>query len=75
MHDEDIPEAAHYAHLLCGRSSFIYQRDLEQNFRRLEEIIARGHWADARQLVGDLRKLAAALPAKLASGAPTAPPA
>jgi signal transduction histidine kinase/CheY-like chemotaxis protein len=75
VHDEDIPEAAHYAHLLCGRSSFIYERNLEQNFRRLEEIIARGHWADARQLVGDLRKLAAALPAKLASGAPTAPPA
>ncbi len=75
VHDEDIPEAAHYAHLLCGRTSFIYERDLEQNFRRLEEIIARGHWADARQLVGDLRKLAAALPAKLASGGPTVPPA
>jgi signal transduction histidine kinase/DNA-binding response OmpR family regulator len=75
IHDEDIPEAAHYAHLLCGRTSFIYERDLEQNFRRLEEIVARGHWADARQLVGELRKLAAALPAKLASGAPTVPPA
>ncbi len=75
VHDEDIPEAGHYAHLLCGRSSFIYERDLEQNFRRLEEIVARGHWADARQLVGELRKLAAALPAKLASGAPIVPPA
>ncbi len=75
IHDEDIPEAAHYAHLLCGRTSFIYERDLEQNFRRLEEIVARGHWADARQLVGELRQLAAALPAKLASGAPTVPPA
>jgi signal transduction histidine kinase/DNA-binding response OmpR family regulator len=75
VHDEDIPEAAHYAHLLCGRCSFIYERDLEQNFRRLEEIVARGHWGDARQLVGDLRKLAAALPAKLASGAPIVPPA
>lgn len=74
VHDEDIPEAAHYAHLLCGRCSFIYERDLEQNFRRLEEIIAREHWADARQLVTELRKLAAALPVKLASGAPTAPP-
>ncbi len=75
VHDEDIPEAAHYAHLLCGRCSFIYQRDLEQNFRRLEEIVARGHWGDARQLFGELRRLTAALPLKLASGAPTAPPA
>lgn len=75
VHDEDIPEAAHYAHLLCGRSSFIFQRDLEQNFRRLEEIVARGHWGDARQLFEELRKLAAALPVKLASASPTAPPA
>ena len=75
VHDEDIPEAAHYAHLLCGRTSFIYQRDLEQNFRRLEEIVARGHWGDARQLFAELRKLTTALPVKLASGAPTVPPA
>jgi len=75
IHDEDTREAAHYAHLLCGRTSFIYQRDLEQNFRRLEEIVARGHWGDARQLFGELRKLTTALPVKLASGAPTAPPA
>lgn len=75
IHDEDTREAAHYAHLLCGRTSFIYQRDLEENFRRLEEFAARGHWGDARQLFADLRKLTAALPVKLASGAPTAPPA
>jgi signal transduction histidine kinase/ActR/RegA family two-component response regulator/sugar lactone lactonase YvrE len=75
IHDEDLPEAAHYAHLLCGRTSFVYQRDLEQHFRRLEEIVARGHWADARQLFAELRKLTAALPVTLASGAPTAPPA
>ena len=74
VHDEDIREAGHYAHLLCGRCSFIYERDLEQNFRRLEEIVAHGHWPDARELVGELRKLAAALPLKLASGAPTVPP-
>jgi len=75
IHDEDVPEAAHYAHLLCGRTSFIYARDLEQNFRRLEEIVARGHWGDARQLFAELSKLAASLPVRLASGAPTAPPA
>jgi signal transduction histidine kinase/CheY-like chemotaxis protein len=75
IHDEDLREAAHYAHLLCGRTSFIYQRDLEENFRRLEEFAARGHWGDARQLFADLRKLTAALPVKLASGAPIVPPA
>lgn len=75
VHDEDTREAGHYAHLLCGRSSFIYERDLEQNFRRLEELVAHGHWADARRLVSEIRKLAAALPAKLASASPTAPPA
>ena len=75
VHDEDIPEAAHCAHLLCGRTSFIYERDLDKNFRRLEEIVARGHWGDARQLFAELRKLTAALPVRLASGAPTVPPA
>jgi signal transduction histidine kinase/CheY-like chemotaxis protein/ligand-binding sensor domain-containing protein len=75
IHDEDTPEATHYAHLLCGRTSFIYQRDLEENFRRLEELVARGHWGDARQLFAELRKLTAALPVRLASGAPTVPPA
>lgn len=75
IHDEDTREAAHYSHLLCGRSSFIYQRDLEDNFRRLEELVARGHWADARQLFSELRKLTEALPLKLASSAPTVPPA
>ena len=75
IHDEDTREGAHYAHLLCGRTSFIHERDLEQNFRRLEELVARAHWGDARQLFAELRKLTAALPVKLASGAPTVPPA
>ena len=74
IHDEDVREAAHYAHLLCGRTSFIYERDIEQNFRRLEEIVARGHWGDARQVFAELRKLTAALPVRLASGGPTARP-
>ena len=47
----------------------------EEQDRKVEEIVARGHWPDARQLFAELRKLIATLPVRLASGAPTAPPA
>ncbi len=75
VHDEDTPEAAHYAHLLCGRCSFIYERALEQLLRQMEETVARGHWPEARQQWSLLLSQAAELRIRLVSSVPTAPPA
>lgn len=75
VHDEDTPEAAHYAHLLCGRCSFIYERTLEQRLRQLEETVAKGLWADARLQWTVLQGAAAELRVRLASSVPTVPPA
>ncbi len=75
VHDEDTPEAAHYAHLLCGRCSFIYERALEQLLRQLEETVAKGHWPEARQQWSLLLSQAAELRIRLVSSVPTAPPA
>ncbi|HWA26684.1 MAG TPA: ATP-binding protein [Lacunisphaera sp.] len=75
VHDEDTPEAAHYAHLLVGRCSFIHERPLEQRLRQLEETVAKGLWAEARQQWGPLQEAATELRVRLASYAPTVPPA
>ena len=75
VHDEDTPEAAHYAHLLCGRCSFIYERALEQLLRQMEETVARGHWPEARQQWSLLLAQAAELRVRLVSSVPAAPPA
>ncbi len=75
VHDEDTPEAGHYAHLLCGRCSFIYERELEHQLRRLEETVANGLWSEARQQWAELQTLAAALRLRLVSSFPVAPPA
>lgn len=75
VHDEDTPEAAHYAHLLCGRCSFIYERTLEHLLRRIEETVAKGLWPEARQQWTEVQALAAELRLRLASSVPTVPPA
>ena len=75
VHDEDTPEAAHYAHLLCGRCSFIYERALEQRLRQLEETVAKGLWTEARHQLAGLQAGTTALRFRLVSSAPTAPPA
>ena len=75
VHDEDTPEAAHYAHLLCGRCSFIYERLLEVLLRRIEETVAKGHWSEARQQWTELQAHAAELRVRLVSSVPIVPPA
>lgn len=75
IHDEDTPEAAHYAHLLCGRCSFIYESELEQLLRQMEETVAKGLWPEARQQWTELQSHAADLRLRLASSVPAAPPA
>jgi signal transduction histidine kinase/CheY-like chemotaxis protein len=75
MQDEQAAETAHYAHRLCGRFSFIYERELEQLLRDIEEGAARGHWANVRRLRAEVDVAIAAMRLRLASSSPTAPPA
>ena len=75
VHDEDTPEAGHYAHLLCGRCSFIYERELEHLLRQIEETVAKAHWSEARQQWTELQVRTADLRLRLTSSAPVAPPA
>ena len=75
VHDEDTPEAAHYAHLLCGRCSFIYERPLEQLLRQIEQTVANGLWPEARQQWTELQALSSELRLRLVSSGPVAPPA
>lgn len=75
IQDEDVRESGHYAHLLCGRSSFIYERELEQVMRQIEETVAHNRWGEARLLLAEAQKMTNALPVRLASAAPTVPPA
>jgi HPt (histidine-containing phosphotransfer) domain-containing protein len=75
VQDEDTPEAAHYAHLLCGRCSFIHERTLELLLRRTEETVAKGHWPEARHQCTALLAQAAELRVRLVSSVPTVPPA
>jgi len=75
MQQEQAAEAAHYAHRLCGRFSFIYERTLEQLLRDIEEAAARGHWADARRLRAEVDAAIDAMRVRLASSSPIAPPA
>ena len=68
-------DAAHYAHRLCGRFSFIYERELEQLARHIEEAAPKEHWPELAGLCGQLPGLLAGLRARLASSGPAAPPA
>jgi signal transduction histidine kinase/DNA-binding response OmpR family regulator len=72
--DEKPAEAAHYAHRLCGRFSFIYERELERLLREIEEDAVRERWSDARRLRAEVEAGVAALRVRLASSSPVAPP-
>jgi len=67
-------DASHHAHRLCGRCSFIHERELERRFRRIEEAATRDRWPETARLRGELIPLLADLRARLASSAPDAPP-
>lgn len=71
---EHSADAAHYAHRLCGRFSFIYERELEQLLRDIEENAAHGHWADARRRRSEVETAVASMRLRLASSSPVAPP-
>ena len=70
---EDTREAGHYAHLLCGRCGFIYERELEHRLRQMEESVAKGLWPEARQQWSELQARSSDLHLRLASSVPTAP--
>ena len=74
LQTENAIGAGHYAHLLCGRCGFIYERELEQTLRKIETLVANQQWADARLLGRDLQAQLAGLRVRLASAAPVAPP-
>lgn len=71
----DAATAARSAHRLCGRCSFIYERELERLMRRLEEAAAKENWAEAGRLAAELPALVADLRLRLAASGPGAPPA
>jgi signal transduction histidine kinase/CheY-like chemotaxis protein/HPt (histidine-containing phosphotransfer) domain-containing protein len=71
--DRRTADAAHYAHRLCGRFSFIYERELEHLARHIEEAAAKEHWPEVAALCGQLPDLLADLRARLASSGPAAP--
>ena len=73
LQTENAIGAGHYAHLLCGRCGFIYERELEQTLRKIETLVANQQWADARLLGRDLQAQLAGLRVRLASAAPVAP--
>jgi CheY-like chemotaxis protein len=75
VNDEDTREAGHYAHLLCGRCSFIYERELEHLLRQMEETVAKGLWPEARRQWSELQARSSDLRLRLVSSAPAAPPA
>ncbi len=71
----DATEAGRYAHMLCGRCSFVYERELEQTQRKIEAAVGSGQWAEARRLGAEFAAQLAGLRIRLASSGPAAPPA
>ena len=68
--------AGRFAHMLCGRCSFIYERELEQVQRRIEAAVAAGRWAEARRDSGEFAaQLAARRVSLAASDSGAVPPA
>jgi signal transduction histidine kinase/CheY-like chemotaxis protein/HPt (histidine-containing phosphotransfer) domain-containing protein len=75
LQQEDAAEAGRYAHMLCGRCSFVYERDLEQTQRKIETAVGHAQWDEARRLGGEFAAQLADLRVRLASSGPAAPPA
>ncbi len=70
---ENADDAGRFSHMLCGRCSFIYERELEQAQRRVEAAIADLQWSDARRHRDDFARQLAAVRVRLASSGPAAP--
>jgi len=75
LQQEDAAGAGRYAHLLCGRCSFIYERDLEQTQRKIEAAVGNERWDEARRLGAEFTEQLAGLRVRLASSGPAVPPA
>ena len=69
-------EAGRVSHMLCGRCSFIFERELEQAQRGVEAAVGAGRWAEAPEHRAEFGALLGELRVRLlASSVPTAPPA
>lgn len=68
------PAATYYAHLLCGRFCFIYERELDQLSHQIEVIVTRGQWSDARERFEELLILKEALRLRIVASDLFAPP-
>jgi len=75
LQQEDATGAGRYAHMLCGRCSFVYERDLEQTQRGIEAAAGRGEWDEARRLGAEFAAQLADLRIRLASSRAAVPPA
>jgi signal transduction histidine kinase/CheY-like chemotaxis protein/HPt (histidine-containing phosphotransfer) domain-containing protein len=73
LQQEDAAGAGRYAHLLCGRCSFVYERDLEQTQRKIEAAVGNAQWDEARRLGGVFAAQLADLRVRLASSDPAVP--
>lgn len=75
LQQEDAAGAGRYAHMLCGRCSFVYERDLEQTQRKIEAAVGSGQWVEARRLGDEFAAQLADLRVRAASSGPAVPPA
>jgi signal transduction histidine kinase/CheY-like chemotaxis protein/sugar lactone lactonase YvrE len=69
----DAAAAGRYAHLLCGRCGFIYERELEQTQRMIETAVGGGQWDEARRLQDEFATQLVDLRVRLASSGPAVP--
>ncbi|AOS43773.1 Sensory/regulatory protein RpfC [Lacunisphaera limnophila] len=72
---EHARDAAHHAHLLCGRCSFIHEHRLEQAMRRIEQTATKERWPEAARLCAELPVLVSELHLRLAFAGLAARPA
>lgn len=66
--------ATYYAHLLCGRFSFIFERKLEQRLREMEDLVTGQRWAEARRCYAELPVLMQDLHTRITTAAPIVRP-
>ena len=70
---ENADDAGRFSHMLCGRCSFIFERELEQTQRQVEAAIADLQWAAARRHRDEFGRQLAAARVRLNSSDPAAP--
>ena len=73
LQQEDAAEAGRYAHMLCGRCSFVYERDLEQTQRKIEAAVGSEQWAEARRLAQEFAAQLVDLRVRVVSSGPAVP--